>query len=240
MAYRSSSLGTPANNTTHTVAVPGSLTNGDKVLIYFIEDLSTTSPSGVPSGFTVHATSSSTASTWRSMSVRMWWKDITDAGSEGSGGNYTMTFGSAAIGYMIAVAFSGRGTGAPTVTATDDGAAAASPLSVALSGVTAATADDIAWLGVLAPMDDGDMYSMTSTFAPPTNYTERQELGGLWRISELATRDNVSSGATGTITGTATFTEVATSRFTGLVATMAASGGGGGSTGSKLLLLGVG
>jgi len=239
MAYRSSSLGTPANNTTHTVAVPAGLADGDKVLIYFIEDLSTTSPSGVPTGFTVHATGSSTASTWRSMSVRMWWKDITSAAGEGSGGNYTMTFGVAAIGYMIAVAFSGRDTGAPTVAATDDGAAGASPLSVPLSGVTAATGDDIAWLGVLAPMDDGDMFSMTSTFAPPTDYTERQELGGLWRISELATRDNVSSGATGTLTGTATFTQTATARFTGLVATMAASGGGG-STGSKLLLLGVG
>lgn len=225
MAYRSSTLGTAANDTTHTIAVPAGLADGDKVLIWFVEESTRTATSGIPSGFTVHATESDVASGFRALNVRLWWKDITNAAGEGSGGNYTITFGSAAIGYACAAAWSGRATGAPTVAATNNGSAGASPLNVALNGVTAASGDDVAALGVVAPDDDIDVFSITSSVAPPTNYTERQELANFWRISELATRDNVSSGATGTLTAVCTYTSAGTATFGGLVATMAASAG---------------
>lgn len=225
MAYRSHSIGTAANDTTHTVAVPAGLADGDKVYIFFVEESTRTATSSIPSGFTVHATESDIASDFRALNGRVWWKDITSAAGEGSGGNYTITFGSAAIGYAYAVALSGRATGAPTVAATNNGAAGASPLNVALNGVTAASGDDVVALALVAPDDDIDPFSITSSVTPPTDYTEREDYGGFWRISELSTRDNVSSGATGTLTAVCTYTSSSTATFGGLVVTMAATAG---------------
>lgn len=241
MAYRSSGVGTPANSTSHTIPVPSSLTNGDKVNLYFIEEFTTTATSTIPTGFTL-AEEVNVAAGFRDISIRRWWKDITDAANEGSGGNYTITFGTAAIGYGFSVAHSGRSSGAGTSTETNNGSAGASVLNVALSGVTAASGDDVVWVGCVAPDDDVDIFSVTSSQTAPTNYTKRSEINSLWRIGQLATRDNVSSGATGTLTGTCTYTSAGTATFGGLVLTMASSGGGGGGGGNakRILLLGVG
>ncbi len=216
MAYRSSSIGTPANSTTHTVAVPAGLANGDKVNIFFIEEAGYTFDSNItkPSGFVMDATEFETASDFRPVYGKRYWKDITDAASEGSGGNYTFTLSAASIGYLVAVAHSGRATGAGTDAATNDGAAAASPISVPLTGVTAASGDDVIVVWSLAPSDANPA---TSSNTAPTNYTARQNKNDLWRIAQLATRDNVSAGATGTLTASSTFDGAATSRFTGLV-----------------------
>lgn len=222
MAYRSSEIGTPANATSHTVAVPTGLTNGDKVNIFFIEEAASTAATSVPTGFTL-AEEVDVASGFRALHISRWWKDITNAAGEGSGGNYTLTFGSAAIGYAITVAHSGRATGAGTAAETNDGAAGASVLNVALTGVTAASGGDVIWLGGVAPDDDVDIFSITSSQTAPTNYTSREESNNLWRIGMLATRDNVSSGATGTLTGTCTYTNAGTATFGGMVVTMAAS-----------------
>lgn len=225
MAYRSSSIGAPDSNTTHTVAVPAGLSDGDKVSIFFIEENTVTSTSSIPTGFTVSATDADTTSGFRPLNIRRWWKDITNAAGEGSGGNYSVTFSSSAIGYLYAVAHSGRATGAGTDAATDNGSAGASPLSVALTGVTAAAGDDVIAFWAVAPDDDVDVFLITSSNTAPTNYTARQDFNTYWRIGQLATRDNVSSGATGTLTATSTFTNAGTANFCGLVVTMAATGG---------------
>ena len=229
MAYRSVSIGTPANDTTHTVPVPSGLADGDKVNIFFVEESTRTAHSTIPTGFALDATEADTVSDFRAVNIRRFWKDITNAAGEGSGGNYTITFGSAAIGYAMAVAHSGCATGAGTDANTNDGASAASPLSVALTGVTAASGDDVIAFWAVAPDDGADPFNITSSNTPPSSYTARQDFNTYWRIGELATRDNVSSGATGTLTASCTFTEAATANFCGLVVTMAASGGGGGS-----------
>lgn len=239
MAYRSSEIGTAANSTSHTIPVPTGLANGDKVSLFFIEEAGTTAATSVPTGFTL-AEEVDVASGFRALRISRWWKDITNAAGEGSGGNYTITFGSAAIGYGLSIAHSGRATGAGTSAETNDGAGGASPLAVALNGVTAASGDDVIYLGCVAPDDDVDIFAVTSSWSVPTNYTSREENANAWRISLLAIRDNVSSGATGTLTGTCTYTNAGTATFGGLVVTMAATGGGGGGTDSNLLLLGVG
>lgn len=227
MTYRSSEKGTAANSTTHTIPVPAGLTNGDKVHLVFIEEAGSNAATSVPAGFTL-AAEVDIASGFRALYVRVWWKDITDAASEGSGGNYTLTFGAAAIGYGMSVAHSGRAAGAGTLTETNNGAAGASVLNVALNGVTAAAGDDVIVVSAVAPDDDVDIFSITSSQTPPASYTSREEENNLWRIGMLATRDNVSAGATGTLTGTCTFTNAGTATFGGFVLTMAASGGGGG------------
>ena len=100
------------------------------------------------------------------------------------------------------VAFSGRDNTAAAVvsTPTVDNSSASSPISIALTGLTAATGDDIAWFAHL-DKSAADPW----TFSAPASYTERQDSdNGDYLTATTATRDNVSSGATGTVTGTAT------------------------------------
>ena len=137
---------------------------------------------------------------------------------------------------MVIAAWSGRNTSAPrtAVQTTINTASNTSPISASMTGVTAATGDDIA---VFIEMDK--LSADPWTFSAITDYTERVEDSSVNFItSGMQTRDNVSGGATGALATTITRTSgTANSGYAGVVVAIAQAP----STAlSRQLLLGVG
>jgi hypothetical protein len=136
------------------------------------------------------------------------------------------TISSNASDYCVAgiAAFSGRDTEAtPTVQTTSAPTAVEAPIAVDLAGVTAAEGDDIVWIGMRVPSAGGSLTSPLWT--PPSSYTERIDQNAAFYISaSLATRDNVSAGATGTLSGTIGASDDA--GYAGFVIALPAAGGG--------------
>jgi hypothetical protein len=99
-------------------------------------------------------------------------------------------------------AWSGRSQAIPSVYQTSHvDANAASPVSISLTGITAANGDDIAvWVGL-------DQAAQTDTwgFSTITNYVKQVDYASSdWDSDTLQTRDAVGAGATGSLTLTAT------------------------------------
>ena len=99
-------------------------------------------------------------------------------------------------------AFSGRDNVlAAVVSSTVNTASNASPVAVNLSGVVANSGDDVAFFAQL----DLTVALATWGFASPAGYTEREDTSNNdWITSTVATRDNVTTGATGVLAATAT------------------------------------
>lgn len=219
MAYRSSSIRS-GNSTTPIGDAPAGLTNDDWMLAMIVCDGSKTI-SSAPSGWDLVATFSNAGPDVQSAFL---YEKV--ASSEGA----AWTWNASATGPWLVIVgcWSGRNTaGSLTSQVTIDDTSRDSAISVALSGVTAASGDDIAWFAQLDLVGGADIWG----FAAPSSYTERQDgLAEQWIAGSLATRDNVSSGGTGTLTGTATRTSGSSNAgFSGVVVAIPASGGGGGS-----------
>lgn len=104
---------------------------------------------------------------------------------------------------LLIGAWSGRNTTAPRTfltVATPNTTANATPVSVSLTSGTAATGDDVAYFA----MADLTVGTDTWGWTPPASYTERNDAQTTFAFGTLATLDNVSSGALGTIVSTAT------------------------------------
>lgn len=152
--------------------------------------------------------------------------------ASGEPSSYTISLGGG-NGFTVkavCAALSGRSTATPSAaTETDDAANGATPISTPLGGVTAATGDDI----VIVTGAASSNVTGTSTFTAPTNYTTRENAhltgaftgGGV----AIATRNNVASGPTGTLTGSWVLGS-GHADTAGSVLAFPASGGGGGVT----------
>lgn len=116
--------------------------------------------------------------------------------------SYTVTSDFSANHRWSCSAFTGRDTGAPvtTVQSTALGSLVSSPISVALTGVTAATGDDIFTFAAVYPNDGSNRWAV---WTAPTLYTEAVESAGSAGSFEVAYREAVSAGATGTLTAIA-------------------------------------
>lgn len=128
---------------------------------------------------------------------------------------------------LIACAFSGRHTTNPPVAqVSTQTSAAASPITIAATGVTAVAGDDILWYAVGASTDGFSGWDFTA----PTNYTEREDVAAdFYTYGSVATRDNVSAGATGSISGTMTLGG-STGGWGAIVMRIPAAAGGGGAS----------
>lgn len=195
MAYRDSTSGSDADGSTFSVTVP-SVAENDIVLIVTSQDNSS-SPTHAVTGFTQLDTITVTLDGQR---VSLFWRRA--SASEGS--SYSGTSTNAAELSWICGTWSGRDTGNPPVHNTSsENSGAASPVSVTNTGLTALDGDDLAYFGC----PDVDTINVGNGFAAPTNFTERQDVidgAGGWVNLTLASRDNVSAGVTGSITGTLT------------------------------------
>lgn len=199
MAFRSSSSNF-GGGTNPSVSVPTGVATGDIILLKCSIDASAAvfDTADWPSGFTELAEGDITHD---GQSFAVAWKRTTGADS----GTYSFgSLGSTNDWVVICEAFSGRHATDPPVigTVTTNNSANSSPITTAAPGVTAVDGDDMSWTAVT------DLNNGTSVPAstPPTNYTERKDTGANWSYMTSATRDNVSAGATGTVSGSYSWT----------------------------------
>lgn len=192
MAYRSSSS-TSGATTTITVPVPaGAATNDIAILVVSIDN-TTHGTITWPSGFTEFYDTELTGPDGHTQGMA--WKRLTGADS----GNYTITYGNGNDYVAMCVLFSGRDTTNPPVhNYASSTSSNTSPISVNATAVTASDGDDMMWVGGLDVTASG----AGNGCAAPTNYTECQDVENGWANASVATRDNVSAGSTGTVTGT--------------------------------------
>lgn len=129
------------------------------------------------------------------------WKRLTGADA----GSYTfgdIQNGAAGTNDTIAQAYLFRGrhlTNPPVIsTIATNNAANTSPVSITANGVTALDGDDLLMISV-PDVRTGDI---GNGHTQPTNYTEREDAENNWTNLAGFTRDNVSAGATGSITAT--------------------------------------
>lgn len=196
MAYRSSAIASSSTGGNLT-ATPVGVAAGDYLAMAFLEDTSITGLT-FPSGFTQV---SDVAGGPDGQEYRVSGK-TNATGSE----VFTATSTSSRQSALISAAWSGRDTttGLTTSSATAWSGASATPITASAAGVTAAANDDVA-LFIL-----GDQTSSTARWssAAPSGYTQRQNAPAVDWVSLFAlhTIDNVSAGATGSISSTLTLT----------------------------------
>lgn len=228
-AYRSSNsiATTSGTSTSLTVTTPTGTVQDDIVILCAAVGGSDTATFGWPASFTQFTANASTP-TPDTKTIRCAWK------REGATppANYQVTndIGGGDKMILIAVSFSGRHTtNAPTAVATTQTTAQADPVSIAATGFTASTGDDALWYAAQSGgVGEG---AFTWTYTVPTNYTERQEaLADAYTTGVVGTRDNLSAGATGTLTGTMTSGDGDNAGWGAIVIQLPSAGGGGGSS----------
>lgn len=197
MAYRSSSVNT-GNSTTPSVAVPASVDIGDIVLIAVTADNVLIDFTGkFPAGFTLL---DQVGPTLDGEKAAIGWKRLSAVDS----GTYTFTsMGVAATDWVCeAIAFSGRDTINPPVqnTVAVNNTGNASPIAPTASTLTAVAGDDLLWVGGL----DVTNNTFTVGYTAPSGYTLRQGSKQGWSTIGIASKDNVSAGATGSVAGSVT------------------------------------
>lgn len=220
MAFRAAAAAGTGSDNTPTVSKPAGAATNDIALIFVTADVSGITCT-TPTGFTAF-TSNGQASPDGQGHFGFWKRLDGSEGSSFSGG-----LSQTSDWIAVCAVWSGRDTGNPPVATltTPNTSSNASPVSVALTGLTASSNDDVAWFGALDSTASGTAW----TFAPPSSYTEATDTANGWAAASLAYRDNVSSGATGTLTGTATGAS-GSAGFAGYVVRIPAASGGGGPT----------
>ena len=198
MAIRSSTSTRITSATTAvTGARPAGSVAGDRLLVWLVIDGNTFIAPPAGEGWAVIATAS-TASPADINNAFLYEKKVSD-------GAETFAFVANTPKYAIiqVVALTGRHAsdaavvGTPTITNTS----AASPLSVAVSGVTAVAADDVLWFGQIDQVGRIETWS----FGAISGYTQLQnDANNNYITSGCFAKENVSAGATGTLTSTAT------------------------------------
>jgi hypothetical protein len=181
------------------IAVPAGVQADDIVILVCTVDYLAHVYTGFwPAGFTQLYDSDLTLD---GQSIGIAWKRLTGADS----GSYT--FGAVGNQYVcMATAFRGRDTGNPPVgVETLNNDSNVNPVSIIAPTITALQCDDLLW--VSAPDVTNGLSGDGTT--PPTNYTEREDFENAWSYLPVATRENVSAGATGAITGTFALTDSA-------------------------------
>jgi hypothetical protein len=216
-----SSSSTSGNASSLEVTAPAGIQEGDILIAIWSQGGAGNATITWPSGFTLLASSNSaTATNTNRIAVKV------ATGSEPS--SYTIATSVGDLCVAGVAAWRGRDTAAVlSAQTTLAETAQEAPITVNLTGVTASAGDDIAWIAMRVPSAGGNLTSPLWT--PPTSYTERIDVNATLYISmSLATRDNVSAGATGTLAGTIGASDDA--GYAGFVVALPASGGGGGSS----------
>jgi hypothetical protein len=227
VAYRSISSNqgntTPANFSI-TTSVPAGVQDNDILLLVFTIDLVSGTVTSWPAGFTQIYFTTVPAPPGDGQAMGVAWKR-----ASGESGTYTISMGngSGSQDWLCqCVAFSGRVTSGSPVTASSNSiqnTPQSSPVSIDASTITAATGDDLCWIS----LPDVTATGIGNGHTAPTNFTERSDqedtLGG-WSNLSVATRNNVSAGATGTVSGQFALTS-GTAAWRAFLIALAASGG---------------
>ena len=197
MAFRAS--GTAASGSGNlTAGSPTGLAANDIIILAASAD-ATGCTFGWPTGFTQLYNTSNASPDGQTFGLA--WKRAAGGDSLAT----TITGNGASSWVLRAFAWSGRDTGNPPIgsTAATNTSANSSPTTVTSNGVTAVSGDDLAWFGML----DVTLATTSSTFTQPTGYTSQgTTIDSIdhFDVYGVATKDNVSAGATGTVSGTLT------------------------------------
>jgi len=196
MAYRDSTTAS-GNSDTPSVSVPAGVASGDIVVLVAAIDASAAvfDTGDYPSGFTeLHDVDV----TFDGHSVSVSWKRLT--GSDA--GSYTFgALGASGDWICQAYAFSGRDpSNPPTSTSNIQNSSQSSPVTVTATGVTALDQDDLLWIS--AP--DVNLNDVGTGHTAPSGYSEKEDAENAWSNLSGATKENVSAGATGSVSGTFT------------------------------------
>lgn len=222
MAFRSASSDRSGGSSTPAVTVPAGVQIDDIVILAAASDSPTASFTGTwPAGFTQFADVDITND---GQSAGVAWKRLTAADA----GSYTLTsIGSTNDWGIIALAFSGRHTTDPPVADhTENSSANTSPVTATAPSVTAVSGDDLAFI---VAFDTTAADTASSTTTAPAGYTEQVDfVSGGWAQMEAATKDNVSAGATGSVSSSTTLTGGSAGWSAWNIRIPAAGGGGGG------------
>src|SRR5690349_10024956 len=187
MTYRSSSSLAGTSTTSAAIPVPTGAAIGDIAVVgLYMESAASVTP---PSGFTLKVSlQTSVASRGR---LDVFWKRLTAADT----GTYSFSWTGATWRAGVCGMWSGRvATGDPfDATGTNESTTGVTTLNVSASP-TGSLGDA---LGIWTN------FSTSTSFTPPTNYTERIDIPEM----TLDTRDAIASGSTGNITSTAVTTD---------------------------------
>jgi hypothetical protein len=200
VAHRSTSSGV-GSSATPSVPAPAGVQAGDIIIVKVNIDAVSAAfdPVDLPTGFTEF---DEFDTTFDGQTHWIGWKRTTGADT----GSYTFgSVGTAGDWVAIASAYSGRhATNPPVISTRATGNATSSPASVAANGVTAVLGDDLEWVSSADVNANGSGNGNTppSTFTEPTN----GDVENAWANLGCAYKENVSAGATGTITGQFAFT----------------------------------
>jgi hypothetical protein len=219
MAYRSGSATSSTGTTSVTVNSPIGVAPGDTVVVVLFSSNSNSAtfsnPTILPIGFGKRGTGTVTGNFAHSGTFAIY----TRIASASEPSSYTFDVTGGTNIQAIAAAWTGR-SDATFVSVTNGGSASGGgSFSLPLTGGTAAAGDDIAWFGMVTT-NGGAGYSFTA----PTGYTSRITAGpgGNADYSNLSTKDNVTAGATGSISGSVTGSSGADGF--GIVISLAAAG----------------
>jgi hypothetical protein len=217
MAFRSSAVTALTGGAT-AATMPTGIVVGDQLrAVLFIDDTSTLTITA-PTGWTLLDTILNSAPDGQNALLY----SRTADGNESTQRTWSWPGAPTNNAQIIVGAWSGRGTGHTFFTQTSDQNSNASPVTCALASGTAATGDDIAWFGGIDPTS----FSTGWVEGDPAGYTTRSNASVGWVTCGLATKDNVSSGAVGTLSGT--FTQAGkVAGFLGFVLALPVAGGGG-------------
>lgn len=207
MTYRSSAILTGASAATAAVPVPAGATIGDIAVVgLYMESTAAVTP---PAGFTNKVSLQTSAGTRGRLDV--FWKRLTAADT----GTYSFSWTGSTWRAAICGLWSGRvATGDPFDNFVLGTGSAESTIGVTTLNVSASPA---AASGDALGMWTN--FSTSTSWTPPTNYTERQDTAEM----TLDTRDAIASGSTGNVTATAVTTDFEKA-FLGVLAP--AAGGG--------------
>lgn len=200
MAYRSSSTNSGAS-ATPSVGVPAGVQAGDIVIVTINIDATgaAVDPADLPASFVELA---ETDITFDGQTAWVGYKRLTGADA----GSYTFGNVNATADWVCqAYAFSGRHATNPPVVSTTavlNTGGGGTSVSVTANGVTAVAGDDLLW--ICSP--DVNATGAGNGTTPPATFTEAQDAENLWANSSGAYKDNVSAGATGTVSGTFNYT----------------------------------
>lgn len=229
MAFRSAAT-TAHGSTDWTANAPSGVTAGDREIALVSQDnagATVTFPSGfgTPQSADLSGPDSQT----------VWVAERVVAG----GDSYAFTSSTSNSGVTHILAFSGRhaSTASTFGTATQNTTSNSSPISASCNGVTAASGDDVALVLGIDITSSGATANWTT---PPTSYTQGSTSSSGLGCALTCYRENVGSGATGSLTGTITLS-AGNAGYGGYAIAIPSSGGGGGSNpANNLSLLGVG
>lgn len=194
MAFRSGSATTASGTSgVPTVNVPAGAAAGDIVL--FAVGVDDQSYGGTfPTGFTQLVSLTSLTGDGERLAVA--WKRLTGADT----GTYAMVGLQTAPWAAAAIALTGRhATNPPVISANaSNNTGNVTPVAAAAAAVTALAHDDVVYFGGLDVRQSGVGNGAT----PPAGFTELADVidGGLWSNIELAIKEDVAAGTTGTAT----------------------------------------